>query len=87
MEGAFEYYKYKSFGDEACLSIQTYKNDYMSKIDISTLFLKDRCEIDNKYRMKTSDVFDSYVEYWCVWRGKDKSLIALRLNVQGLCPT
>ena len=62
-EGAFEYYKYKSFGDEACLSIQSYKDDYMSKIDISTLFLKDRCEIGNNYRMKTSDVFDSYVEY------------------------
>ena len=63
VEGAFEYYKYKSFGDEVCESMTTYKNDYMSKIDISTSFLNDRCEIGNKYKMKTSDVFDSYVEY------------------------
>ena len=44
--------------------IESYDPDeYMGKIDIYTLFLKDRCEIGNNYRMKTSDVFDSYVEY------------------------
>ncbi len=41
----------------------TYKNDYMSKIDISQSFLNDRCEIGPKYKIKTSDIFDSYVDY------------------------
>ena len=63
VHGAFEYYKYKSFGDEECESMKSYKNEYMGKIDISQSFLNDRCEIGPKFKMKTCDVFDEYVEY------------------------
>ena len=63
VEGAFEYYKYKSFGDEDCVSMQSYKNEYMGKIDISQTFLNERCEIGPKFRIKPSDVFEEYVEY------------------------
>ena len=63
VQGAYEFYKYKSFGDGECESMTTYKNDYMSKIDISQSFLNDRCEIGPKYKIKTSDIFDSYVDY------------------------
>ena len=63
VEGAFEYYKYKSFGDEECESMKSYKNEYMGKIDISQSFLNDRCEIGPKFKIKTSDIFDSYVDY------------------------
>ncbi len=63
VEGAFEYYKYKSFGDEDCVSMQSYKNEYMGKIDISQTFLNERCEIGPKFKIKPSDVFEEYVEY------------------------
>ena len=63
VQGAFEYYKYKSFGDEECVSMQSYKNEYMGKIDISQSFLNERCEIGPKFKIKPSDVFEDYVEY------------------------
>ena len=43
--------------------MQSYKNEYMGKIDISQSFLNERCEIGPKFKIKPSDVFEDYVEY------------------------
>jgi putative DNA primase/helicase len=62
-QGAFEYYKNKSFGDDKCEKIVKYKNDYMESIDAVHSFVKRKCVVDTTVKITTTDLFDSFIEY------------------------
>ena len=61
--GAHLFYQTKSFGEDTCESMKKYKSDYIDNIDISQSFLNDCCNIDDKHKIKTSELFEAFVEY------------------------
>lgn len=65
--GAYLYYKNKNFGDEECTSMVAYKTSYMEDIDITKVFLRDRCKImpDCKpgNRISTTELFMAFCDY------------------------
>ena len=62
-DGAFEYYKYKKFGDEECSSMVEHTKIYLSNIDITRNFLEEHCEISPKHKIKTTDLFNAFLNY------------------------
>ena len=62
-DGAYGYYKYKKFGDEECSSIVEHKQSYLSTIDITRNFLEEHCEIAPEHKIKTTDLFNAFLEY------------------------
>jgi len=64
-QGAYEYYKYKSFGDEECESINKYKTEYIDNQDDVKAFLNEKCIIDEnlKCKISTTELFEAYIDF------------------------
>ena len=62
-QGAFDYYKNKSFGYDNCSSLVNYRNDYIETIDPVRSFLKRWCVLDTKDKIKTSELFEVFITY------------------------
>lgn len=62
-QGAFEYYKYKSFGVEQCESLVKYKAEYIENMDSVLSFLKRKCITDVSEKITPSDLFDEFIKY------------------------